>query len=210
MVASRKPMSSSPTVRRAAVLGTSLVCGVGWFSLTACTSPGEDSATSSRGVVSATTAAARESSEAPNSQHADVAQELSVGSDVSEVEKLLVDQVAAWNDGDIEAFMEGYRRGGELRFVSGAEVREGWAVTLERYRQTYPDRVAMGTLTFDEIEIRRLSSRHALAMGAWRLLREADEPNGRFTLLFERFDGESRWSGWRIVYDHTSSAESPE
>jgi hypothetical protein len=43
----------------------------------------------------------------------------------------------------------------------------------------------------------------AAARGAWRLrMSDGKEPNGLFTLLFRRVGG-----AWRIVHDHTSSAE---
>ena len=109
-------------------------------------------------------------------------------------------QVAAWNEGDIEGFMAGYLRSEELRFTSGGEVRRGWQRTLERYRQTYPDRAAMGTLAFEELDVRVLSEHAAMVFGRFRLTRESDEPTGLFTLLVERH-GER----WLIVADHTSS-----
>jgi ketosteroid isomerase-like protein len=42
----------------------------------------------------------------------------------------------------------------------------------------------------------------ALVFGRWRLQREKDEPSGLFTLVFRKTP-----AGWRIVHDHTSSAE---
>ena len=128
--------------------------------------------------------------------------------DESAVEKgvlaVLMDQVEAWNAGDIESFMEGYWNSPQLRFASGGSVREGWQETLDRYRKTYPDRAAMGALTFDEIDVRALGAERALALGRWRLVREADELNGLFTLILEIKDG-----AWRVVHDHTSSAPPP-
>ncbi len=118
----------------------------------------------------------------------------------AEVLEILDAQVEAWNKGDIEGFMAGYLRSGELRFTSGNEVRRGWRNTLERYRQTYPDRAAMGTLAFEELDVRVLSGHAAQVFGRFRLTRESDEPTGLFTLLVERH-GER----WLIVTDHTSS-----
>ena len=117
------------------------------------------------------------------------------------VRALLEAQVADWNAHDIDAFMEGYWNSPELRFVSGASVRRGWQETLERYRTTYPDAAAMGELEFDVREIDVLAPDAALVLGAWRLHREGDSPNGLFTLIFRRIDG-----SWKIVHDHTSSA----
>lgn len=114
--------------------------------------------------------------------------------------EVLDEQVEAWNEGDIEGFMAGYLRSEELRFTSGNEVRRGWRNTLERYRQTYPDRAAMGTLAFEELDVRVLSEHAAQVFGRFRLTRKSDEPTGLFTLLVERHGDR-----WRIVTDHTSS-----
>jgi ketosteroid isomerase-like protein len=113
---------------------------------------------------------------------------------------VLEHQVAAWNGGDQESFMEGYMKSDSLRFASGATVQYGWQTTLDRYRTAYPDRAAMGRLTFSELDIRVLSPEYALVFGRWRLKRERDMPGGLFTLLFRKVDGQ-----WVIVHDHTSS-----
>lgn len=109
-------------------------------------------------------------------------------------------QVESWNEGDLEGFMAGYLPSEDLRFTSGNEVRRGWGNTLERYRQTYPDRAAMGALAFEELDVRVLSEHAAQVFGRFRLTRESDEPTGLFTLLVEKH-GER----WLIVSDHTSS-----
>ena len=56
-------------------------------------------------------------------------------------------QVAAWNAGSVRGFMDGYARTDSLRFASGGTVHTGWQATLDRYRRSYPDHAAMGTLT---------------------------------------------------------------
>ncbi|MCE2558283.1 MAG: DUF4440 domain-containing protein [Acidobacteria bacterium] len=108
-------------------------------------------------------------------------------------------QVEAWNDGDIDGFMAGYLRSDELRFTSGSEVQYGWRQTRQRYHERYPDRAAMGTLAFENLDVRVLSEHAALVFGRFRLTRESDEPTGLFTLLLEQH-GEQ----WLIVADHTS------
>lgn len=110
-------------------------------------------------------------------------------------------QVDAWNRGEVEAFMEGYARTDSLRFASGGTVHRGWEAALARYRRAYPDRAAMGTLAFRQLDIRVLTSSTALVFGAWQLTRADDAPHGLFTLVFRRYP-----EGWRIVHDHTSSA----
>jgi uncharacterized protein (TIGR02246 family) len=124
--------------------------------------------------------------------------------DTAGVRAVLDAQVAAWNRGDLEAFMTGYWRSPELVFVSGAVVTKGWEATLERYRKRYKSEGReMGRLRFEAIEIQRLGADAAFARGEyWLRMGDGAEPHGRFTLILRRLDG-----AWRIVHDHTSSAE---
>ena len=107
-------------------------------------------------------------------------------------------QAADWNRGDIPAFMEGYWKSDQLTFVS-ARVTKGWQQTLDNYKRSYPDKSAMGTLTFSDLEVTVLSKDAALVLGSWSLKREKDNPGGKFSLIFRKFK-----DGWRIVHDHTS------
>lgn len=114
-------------------------------------------------------------------------------------------QVAAWNEGSVRGFMDGYARTDTLTFLSGGTVRRGWEEALYGYVRGYPDREAMGTLTFSDLTTHPLTSDRALVWGRWRLQRAgdatpADGPGGLFTLLFARTP-----DGWRVVHDHTSS-----
>lgn len=116
------------------------------------------------------------------------------------IRTLIDEQETAWNSGDINTFMDGYARTDSLRFASGGSVHTGWQMTLDRYHRAYPDRAAMGTLSFTLHDVRILSPRYALVFGGWQLDRAEDQPSGLFTLLFEH-----RPEGWRIIADHTSS-----
>jgi ketosteroid isomerase-like protein len=118
-----------------------------------------------------------------------------------EILKILQAQAEAWNRGDIDAFMQTYAPVPELRFASGGNVTYGWKPTLERYKQRYPDRAAMGTLTFSDLTVTQLAPDAALVFGHWQLSRASDTPQGLFTLLVRRTP-----AGWKIFADHTSSA----
>ena len=109
-------------------------------------------------------------------------------------------QVAAWNRGDLEGYMDGYQRSPDIVFISGDRVTRGWKPVLERYKRSYETREKMGVLKFSDVEITVLGRDAALVLGRWQL-RAKDDPRGRFTLLFRRTR-----DGWRIVHDHTSSA----
>ena len=107
------------------------------------------------------------------------------------VEAVLDAQRAAWNRGDLDAFMDGYWRSDSLTFYSGGDVR--------RYRS---EGRAMGTLRFDLHSIDALGEDAALVRGAWHLTLGTSEPHGLFSLLLRRIPGQ----GWKIVHDHTSVA----
>jgi ketosteroid isomerase-like protein len=74
---------------------------------------------------------------------------------------------------------------------------------LARYRKAYPTREAMGTLSFSNIEVRRLGRGLALVTGEFHLDRTAaggGNTSGRYTLILRKTP-----SGWKIIHDHTSS-----
>ena len=116
----------------------------------------------------------------------------------ADIRAVMDKQAADWNRGDIPAFMEGYWKSDKLVFV-GAQVTRGWQPTLDRYKRSYPNKAAMGTLTFSDLEITVVSKDAAVVLGSWSLQREKDNPGGKFTLIFRKFK-----EGWRIIHDHTS------
>lgn len=117
------------------------------------------------------------------------------------VRTVLDAQVAAWNQGDIRGFMEGYWRSEKTVFVSGDTVTIGWQTVLDRYLRSYDTRDKMGTLSFTDLSLQPLDKKTFIVVGRWALTRATDEPHGRFTLIFRKFK-----EGWRIIHDHTSSA----
>ena len=113
--------------------------------------------------------------------------------------KVLSTQQAAWNRGDIDTFMQGYWKSDSLLFVGKTAPTHGWQATLNNYKKSYPDKAAMGTLTFDILKVDLLDATNAFILGGWKLKRANDTPGGYFTLWFRKINGE-----WKIVADHTS------
>ncbi|HUF90563.1 MAG TPA: nuclear transport factor 2 family protein [Gemmatimonadota bacterium] len=116
------------------------------------------------------------------------------------IQRVLDEQVAAWNRGDLEAFMDGYWRSPDLVFTSGGNVQRGWQTTLDRYRATYgssPE--TMGRLAFSDLEVHPLADGAAWALGRWELDHEGDTMGGVFSLVLRSVAGR-----WVIVHDHTS------
>lgn len=120
----------------------------------------------------------------------------------SDILSLLLAQQQAWNEGDIDVFMEYYWKDENLTFSSGGKVTHGWQATLEGYKSRYPSKREMGELTFSNIEIPQLGTEYALVLGNWKLTRELEDLGGNFSLVFHQFNGQ-----WLIVHDHTSKSE---
>ena len=108
-------------------------------------------------------------------------------------------QQAAWNRGDLDAFLTGYWHSPELTFSGSSGISRGWDGVLARYKKNYPDRAAMGELDFSELEFRFLGPNAALVLGHWHLKREKGDIGGVFSLVWQRFP-----EGWKIVHDDTS------
>ena len=126
------------------------------------------------------------------------------GGDGAQIRAVLDAQVAAWNRGDVDAFMQGYWKSEKTEFVGSTGVFRGWQAVLDRYRKAYPDRSSMGRLTFSDLEITALGPTAVLVLGQWQLDREHDRPGGVFTLVFRKFP-----EGWKIIHDHTSVVTGP-
>lgn len=127
----------------------------------------------------------------------------SYGNEKRAIERVLRDQQNAWNRHDLQAFMAGYWNSPDLTFFSGAEERDGWQATLERYTAAYasPGR-AMGELQFSSLRVEVLGQQCAFVRGAWKLtMPDGKTPHGLFTLVFRKFS-----EGWKIIHDHTSVA----
>lgn len=120
----------------------------------------------------------------------------------AEMTAVLMAQQEAWNAGDIEGFMQGYLKSDALHFASGGDITLGWDETLKRYQKRYSDRNKMGTLKFDVKSVKVIDKDDGLVFGKWTLIREADTPNGLFTLHLKKGA-----DGWKVVSDHTSSAQ---
>jgi ketosteroid isomerase-like protein len=118
-----------------------------------------------------------------------------------DIRRVLHEQAAAWNAGDVRTYMNGYADSPSTTFV-GSTITKGHAQVLARYLSRYPTKEAMGTLTFSDLEIQTLGSEYASVLGRWHLTRPKDaggDVGGIFTLLFRKTT-----QGWKIILDHTS------
>jgi ketosteroid isomerase-like protein len=116
-----------------------------------------------------------------------------------QIREILNEQTAAWNRGDIPAFMNGYWQNDSLMFIGKNGIVYGWQQTLENYKKNYPSPNAMGKLSFEIIKVDKLSSKYYSVIGKWMLVRSIGDVGGHFSLLFKKINGQ-----WKIVSDHSS------
>ncbi len=119
--------------------------------------------------------------------------------DEQQVRDVMTAQIVAWNGGNLDAFMQGYAHTDSIMFIGSKGVTYGWDSSLAHYKKTYPNKTAMGILSFDIIKIKRLSADFFFMVGKFTLIRDRDTPSGYFDLLFQKINGK-----WFIVSDHTS------
>ena len=120
--------------------------------------------------------------------------------DRAAITKILDAQEKAWNQGNVDAFLEGYWHSPELTFSGSSGIARGWDGVLARYKKNYPDRAAMGQLDFSNLEFRFFGKDAALVLAHWHLSRAQGDIGGVFSLVWQRFP-----EGWRIIHDHTSA-----
>jgi ketosteroid isomerase-like protein len=116
-----------------------------------------------------------------------------------DVIKVLLAQEAAWNRGDIPAFVSGYKDSPDTLFITH-QISRGYAGLVDQYKRDYPNRAAMGTLTFSELEVHTLDENFAVCIGKYHLERgkkDGGNAGGIFSLVFEKTT-----DGWKI--DHTT------
>ena len=119
--------------------------------------------------------------------------------DEKAIRQIMSDQEAAWNGGDLEAFMAAYWNTDSLKFIGSRGLTYGWQQTLDNYKKGYPNADAMGQLKFSIISVETLSRKSAFVIGKWHLARKAGDLSGHYTLLWKKMKGK-----WVIVADHSS------
>jgi len=115
------------------------------------------------------------------------------------IRQLLDDQVKAWNQGNLESFMQGYWKNDSLMFIGKSGINWGWQKTLANYKKSYPDTTAMGKLSFNIIVVKKISPEYYYVVGKWMLKRSIGDLSGHYNLLFRKING-----SWLIIADHSS------
>jgi ketosteroid isomerase-like protein len=119
--------------------------------------------------------------------------------DAQAILQLLSKQEKAWNEGNINQFMDGYWENDSLVFVGKNGLTYGYNNTLSNYKKNYPDKTYMGQLKFTILSMQPLGKQFYSIIGKWELFRTVGNLSGHYTLLLQKINGQ-----WKIVSDHSS------
>jgi ketosteroid isomerase-like protein len=121
--------------------------------------------------------------------------------DELDVVKVLTRQEDAWNKGDLDAFVSGYKNSPDILFV-GSHISRGFTDMVAEYKHDYPTKEAMGSLSFSDLEPRILDEHFAILVGRYKLERSkkaGGNAEGAFSMVLEKTK-----EGWKIIVDHTT------
>ncbi|WP_179337124.1 YybH family protein [Winogradskyella ludwigii] len=105
-------------------------------------------------------------------------------------------QEIAWNNHDLEGFMQGYWKSDSLKFYGSNGLTKGWNQTLANYKKGYPTKAESGTLKFVINDISKIEGDNYWVMGEYHLKRDVGDANGPFLIIFKKINGD-----WKIVAD---------
>lgn len=117
---------------------------------------------------------------------------------------ILDDQAAAWNGGDLEAFMAAYERSPSTTYIGSTGLIEGFDGIRNRYAPSFEPDAQRDSLRFESLRARELDPRFGVVTARYVLFRDGETTTtGPFTLVMMRVEG-----SWRIVHDQ-SAADPP-
>ncbi len=114
----------------------------------------------------------------------------------SAILKVMHDQEIAWNNHDLEGFMQGYWKNDSLKFYGSNGLTKGWKNTLNNYKKGYPTKAESGTLKFVINDISKIENESYWVMGEYHLTRQIGDANGVFIIIFKKINGQ-----WKIIAD---------
>ena len=119
----------------------------------------------------------------------------------NEIYDLMKQQEDAWNNGNIDNFMNTYWQNDSLVFIGKYGISYGWDKTYSNYKNSYKTKEQMGTLEFKNLICNTINDSTHIVTGKWSLKRNDSigNINGFYSLIWVK-----KQTGWKITYDHTS------
>ena len=96
---------------------------------------------------------------------------------LADVNQVLDEQLQGWNEGNIDKFMQGYIKDSSVRFITNKRVKTSWQEITDSYNKNYPNKDAMGQLSFYRDEVRWINESAYIAqvIGRWQVVQKHKE-----------------------------------
>ncbi len=115
--------------------------------------------------------------------------------------KVVLAQQAAWNKGDLDGYVSRLKDAADTVAMLGGPVR-GLTNIRSSFHINYPNREAMGTLDYSDVEARALGETFTLTTGKYHLERSrkgGGPVDGTFCEVLEKTP-----SGWFVIFTETT------
>ncbi len=114
------------------------------------------------------------------------------------IAELLGEQQAAWNRGDVAAYMQTYWNSDLLTLISGGKVIRGWSAVMDECKRNKASQNP-SEIEFSDLQFRQLEDGTVLVTGRARLSSGPEQQLHELTWLLQQFDNR-----WQIVHQHES------
>lgn len=117
-----------------------------------------------------------------------------------EIAAMMRRAAAAWNRGDLDAFVGDYAAGANTTYIGARGIVRGPAAIREAYAPRFGPGGVRDSLSFENLEVDVLAPDVANVIAYYRLSRgDSTIARGPTSLVMRRMGGR-----WRIVHDHSS------
>jgi uncharacterized protein (TIGR02246 family) len=148
------------------------------------------------GTVAATTPAPTPAAP-PAAGEARLASPQPVGRPIDDlIRNVIAANVAAWNEGNLEAFMAGYAKDSDTTLTVDGEVVKGHSSVRKYFAKESADAGAMGRLALTDLDVSHTADDVVTVVGRYAVARASGQAKGATTIVMKRIDGR-----WRISHE---------
>jgi len=112
------------------------------------------------------------------------------------IKGVIAANAAAWNEGNLAAFLGGYEQSSDVRLVTDAEVVTGINSVRKHFEDVAAGAGKMGRLNFSDLQVTMASAEVATVVGRYALNAGPTAMTGAMTVVMKQAEGR-----WRIVQD---------
>jgi len=109
------------------------------------------------------------------------------------IRNIFAANAAAWNEGNLDAYMRGYVNSAGVVYIEDAIVTAGWGPLRKSFEKEISSAGEMGRLTFADLNVRMTTDNVATVVGKYSLARSQSSESGVVSIVMNQVEGR-----WRI------------